>query len=294
LASRDGERLRGHDPSGDQMGARSLRTAAAAVVAPLVLSALAACGSGNSAQTAEEPQTSSPTSPSSSPAAPKPHPVAPAAFLTMVKKASGSLTTARFTLNMDISGGQTLWAHGVIDLTGGSPASEMSMDPTGMGTPVDLRTVDGAIYIQVPGLSPRKYVKVDLSQAGQLGGLGAIGTADPRSLLQGITPKMYRHVTLRGVTTSHGQQVRHYRATIVTRHDPTMKYVPPSVAAQVPKSATYDVWIDGQGRIAKFSMLMPKVIRMSGRYSGYGLPVHVTAPPASSLVPLSSLSALSS
>jgi len=41
------------------------------------------------------------------------------------------------------------------------------MDPTGMGTQLDLRTVDGAIYIQVPGLSPRKYVKVDLSQAGQ-------------------------------------------------------------------------------------------------------------------------------
>jgi hypothetical protein len=276
------------------MRARSLRTAAVAIVAPLALTALAGCGSGNSTQTAQDPQASSPTSDAGTPSsqARQPHPVAPAAFLAMVKKAAGSLNTARFTLNMSISGGQTLTAHGVIDMTGKAPATEMSMDPMGMGTPIDLRIVDGAVYVQVPGQSPRKYVKIDLSQANQMAGLGGLNTADPGSMLQGLNPQMFRHAMFRGVTTANGEQVRHYRVSMDLGHDPAMKNFPPSVTARLPRTATYDVWLDGQGRMARFSMLMPRVMRMTGRYADYGLHVHVTPPPASSLLPLSSLGAV--
>ena len=52
---------------------------------------------------------------------------------------------------MDLSG-QRVPIKGVIDLTGDTPAMQMTMDVTGMGTPTQMRMVDRAMYVGMPGL----------------------------------------------------------------------------------------------------------------------------------------------
>ncbi|HET7066079.1 MAG TPA: hypothetical protein VFI21_00585, partial [Nocardioides sp.] len=46
----------------------------------------------------------------------------------------------------------------------------------------------------------------------------------------------------------------------------------------MPKTVTYDMWLDSQSRMARFTMLMKNVTRVSATYSDYGADVHIAAP----------------
>ena len=128
----------------------TLRRAALAAALPLALGSLAACGNGQSHDTAADPQAAPTSSPSAHTSAP---PVAKtvdsAHFAAMMKAAAAKITTARFSMRMDVSG-QSVPVKGVIDRTGDSLAMQMSMDVTGMGTPTELRLVDRTMYVGVP------------------------------------------------------------------------------------------------------------------------------------------------
>jgi hypothetical protein len=47
---------------------------------------------------------------------------------------------------------------------------------------------------------------------------------------------------------------------------------------------TYDIWLDSEDRMAKFTMLMKKVSRITATYSDYGADVHITAPDPSDVM----------
>jgi hypothetical protein len=59
----------------------------------------------------------------------------------------------------------------------------------------------------------------------------------------------------------------------------------------MPKTATYDAWLDSQGRMARFSMLMKNAIKMSATYSDYGTAAHIVAPPAADVLAMPGSSA---
>lgn len=272
------------------MRSLTLRKAAVVAVVPLALGSLAACGN-NDSTTAPDPQADAPSS-SSTPSASTPAQTAervePAAFVDRLKTAAASLTTARFTMTMDMSG-QLVQAKGAMDMTGDHPAMQISMDLTGMGTPTDMRIVDGAMYIQDPTSGSGKYLKMDLGDPnGPLAGMGdALDSYNPNEMIAKMSPDAFRKVTDLGSETMAGQQVEHYRVVFDTgAAAKVFKNLPSS--ASLPKTVNYDMWLDNKDRMVKFKMLMKKVSQVTATYRDYGGDVHITAPPASQVMALPS------
>jgi hypothetical protein len=270
------------------MRSLTLRRAALAAAVPLALGSLTACGHDSSAQATTDPNTSSGSTAGSSPTGTSTQAVAkdvdPATFVAELKKAATAITTARFAMTMDISG-QTVSAQGALDMTGDKPAMRMSMDLTGMGVPTDMRILDGYLYVQDPSSGTGKYLKVDLSDPnGPLGAMGGVlDNLDPQSMIQRVSPHLFRKVTDLGSQTLHGQQVEHYRVVAATHAaaGQLMSNLPSS--ASLPKTMSYDVWLDGQHRMAKFTVLVKKVSKVTATYQDYGADVNITAPPASQI-----------
>jgi hypothetical protein len=271
------------------MRSLTLRRVAVAVVVPLALGSLAACG--NDSTQAADPGAGHVTTGTPTPTQktdPGPQRVDPAAFVNRLKTATRSLTTARFTLTMDVSG-QTVYAKGALDMTGDHPAMQFSMDLTGMGTPMDMRIVDNVMYIQDPTTGGEKYIKMDMSDAnGPLGDLGStFDSYKPNAMIAGISPDLYRKVTDLGSQDVGGRRLEHYRVVVDTRGASQVFKNLPSTAS-LPRTMTSDIWLDSQDRTAKFSMLMKKVSKVTATYTDYGADVHITAPPASQITELPS------
>ena len=277
------------------MRSLTLRRVTLAAVVPLAIGPLAACGDGGST-TAADPQASvsdSPSSPSSptgsrTPDAGSKHTaVDPADFADRLKTAAKAITTARFTMSMDL-GGQTVYAKGALDMTGERPAMQLTMDLTGMGTPSEMRLVEGIMYVEAPGTNG-KFVKMDLSDPnGPLAGYGdALTDYDPQSMINSMSPDAFRKVTDLGSQSVDGQQLERYRITLDTAAVTKMFQNLPSTSS-LPRSVTYDLWLDGQSRLARFKMLLKGVSAVTATYSDYGADVNITAPDPSHVVAMPS------
>lgn len=271
------------------MRSLTLRRAALAAAVPLALGSLAACGH-SSPQAVPDPHTGSGdsgSSGSSSPTASPTHAVAkkvdPAAFVAALKRSATSITTARFTMSMDVSG-QVVTARGALDMTGDKPAMRLTMDLTGMGVPTEMRILDGYLYVQDPTSGTGKYLKLDLSDPnGPLGDMGGtLDSLDPQSMVQHISPHVFRKVTDLGAATLHGQRVEHYRVVADTHAAGQLMHNLPSTAS-LPRTMSYDVWLDSQHRMARFTVLLKKVSKVTATYQDYGADVNITAPPASQI-----------
>lgn len=262
----------------------TLRTAAAAAVLPVALSSLAACGSSSSAGTATDPHASSPVAGSSAPAEGKT--IDAAQFLGTLKSAAKNITTATFRMNMDIFG-QTMTASGALDLTGSTPAMQVSMDLAGTGTQTEMRLIGGTMYMAVPGTAG-KFVKLDLHDKNvPLSGYGnTLGTMDPQSMIDQMSADAFQKVTYVGTESVDGQQLRRYRIVLDTSAATSMLKGMPT--ASLPKTLAYDLWLDGQNRMAKFEMKVKKVSDVTATYSDFGSDVHITAPDPSDLESLPS------
>jgi hypothetical protein len=274
------------------MRSLTLRRTALVLVVPVVLATLSACGGGASTTAADPADSSSSAGSPSSSATPDSgdtgHPVDPAAFVARLKTAARALTTARFTMTMELSG-QSVEAKGALDMTGAHPAMEISMDLTGMGTPIDMRLVDDFMYIQDPTNGSGKYLKMDLSDPdGPLGDLGdALDSYNPDELISKLSPDAFRKVTDLGSSTVRGRQLEHYRVVLNTGVASRMFSNLPSTAS-LPKTLTYDMWLDSQDRMARFTMLMKRVTRVTATYTDYGADVHITAPDPSQVTSMPS------
>jgi hypothetical protein len=274
------------------MRSLTLRRLAVAVAVPMALGSLAACGNDDSTQAADpgagQVSTGTPTTDTKTDTKTDtgPRRVEPAAFVDRLKTAARSITTARFKMTMDFAG-QTMYASGALDMTGDHPAMQFSMDPTGMGTPIDMRIVDDVMYMQDPTGSTGKYLEVDLSDPnGPLGAMGGVfDSYNPDQMIAKMSPDAFRKVTDLGSQTVGGRQLEHYRVVFDTKAAANVFENLPSTAS-LPKTISYDLWLDGQDRMAKFTMLMKKVSKVTATYSRYGADVHITAPPASQVTEL--------
>jgi hypothetical protein len=269
------------------MRSLTLRRTAVAALVPLGLGSLAACGNHDSS-TAADPH-AGPSSSAASPSSPatdsgsRAKGVDPAAFVEKLKTAASSITTARFTMDMELAG-QSVRATGAIDMTGDKPAMELKTDLTGMGTPTDMRLVGGFMYIESPS-APGKYVKMDLSDpSGPFAGMGdALTNYDPESVIASMSPDSFRTVTDLGQDSVGGQQAEHYHVVIDTTAATKAFQNLPSTAS-LPKTMAYDLWLDGRDRISKFRLVMKKVSTVTATYRDYGADVSITAPDPSDIV----------
>lgn len=269
----------------------TLRRMALVATVPLALSTLAACGDNSSSSTAADP--AAPTSAATSDATTGGDPsgaksVDPADFLNTMKSAAKAITTAKFTMNMDLSG-QTVSAQGALDMTGDKPAMQLTMDLSGMGTKTEMRLVDGVMYIQDPTSNSGKYLKMDLSDPNSpMAGMGdALTNYDPQSMIDQMSPDAFQKVTDLGQESVGGQTLEHYRIVLDTSAATKMLGNLPS-SASMPKQIGYDMWLDDQNRMAKFSMTMKKVAHVTATYTDYGADVNITAPDPADVVEMPS------
>lgn len=276
----------------------TIRRAAVAAVLPLALGSLAGCGGSNGSSTTADPAGSSSTPTSGTTTGrgstgAQSKTVNSAQFLAMVKAGAHKLTTAKFSMKLDASG-QQISADGVLDMTGSSPAMKISMDLSGMGTPTDMVLLGGMMYIAVPG-SNGTFMKMDLTDPnGPMGSMGdTLGGIDPKSLMDQLSPHVFKKVVYDGTDTVGGQRLKHYSVTLDTSAVPVLKGVPSSSTASLPKTMSYDLWLDSQGRMAQLKMLMKKVLSMTLTYYDFGAPVDIKAPDPSKVQSMPSTSTTS-
>src|SRR6188472_3402801 len=98
---------------------------------------------------------------------------------------------------------------------------------------------------------------------------------------------MFRKVTDLGSETVGGRSLEHFRVVLDTRAASQLVKRLPSTAS-LPKTMTYDMWLDSANRMAKFTMLMKKVSRVTATYTDYGADIRISPPPASQIMKMPS------
>jgi hypothetical protein len=286
------------------------RALAAAAVASLLGAGLAACGdksapastdAGSSSSSSAGGSASSSPSSAAAPAgnAQAGQHVAPAQFLGTVHQGVAASTTAHMTMSMDLGQMGKISAQGQVDETADPPEMAMTMTlPMGGGKPADIRLVGGIFYMSMGDLTGGKFVKLDPKDpSGPLAGAGLgqmLDQTDPAKMLTKLESGI-SSITYVGREDVSGRQLDHYRLSVDTQQ--VLKSMGGAAASQapagMPKTVTYDVWLDDQHRFAQMTMQLPvsgQKATMKMELTDWGAPVHITAPPASQVTDPSKIS----
>jgi len=255
---------------------RARRALAAGVVVPLLAAGLASCGSDDATSggkaTAADSATESTESPSSQPAGEE---VDAKQFADDLATAYDGLTTAKVSLTFD--GPAKIASSGVVDYRGDSPALKMSVEGAyGTGTTSEMILVDKKMYLQVAGKNA-KYLEIDLSDpdnplAKSMGDMSAI---DPRATIEAFT-KNVKSVHKIGSEDIEGTPTTHY----VLEADTTALGEKLGKKADLPKSVSYDMWLDEEGRPRRIQADLGDQGSMQTDMTDYGSEVSIEAPPA--------------
>jgi hypothetical protein len=276
------------------------RALAAAAVASLLGAGLAACGDKS---TSASDAGSSASSSSSSTAAPAGNAqagqqVAPAQFVSTVEKGVAASTTAHMSMSMDLGQMGRISAQGQVDYTANPPEMAMTMTlPMAGAKQADMRLVGGMLYMSMGQLTGGKFVKIDPNDpSGPLAGAGLgqmLDQMDPAKMLTKLESGI-SSVTYVGREDVSGRQLDHYKMSVDTAA--MLKSMGGAMASQapsgMPKTITYDVWLDDQQRFAQMTMQLPvsgATATMKMELTDWGAPVDITAPPASQVTDPSKL-----
>lgn len=262
----------------------TLRRSLAALALPLLLGGLAACGSDDeSAQPAASSSSSSGAEESSDSEAGK---VDPATFIDDVKAGLEASTTAKITMQIDM-GGQAIDADGAVDYTTTPPNMVMNMQSPALGDQaIEMRLVDKVLYMNMGQMTNNKFVSYDLSDADNLPpGMDQLtSTMNPLAAFDSLEESV-ESVVLVGEEQIDGDQVAHYKVTVDSSKLDQFQQMP--TQAQLPKTVTYDMWLDDQKRIRKMTTstdMGDASMQMEVQFSSWGEPVDISAPPASEVV----------
>lgn len=187
---------------------------------------------------------------------------------------------------MSITGKSAMNAHGDVAYGHGSPAMQMTMSMAQMGQKkLEMRYVGKVLYLQIPQLvPPGKFVAIDPRDknnplAKSFG--STTDQMDPMKSLQAVESAV-QSAERTGKTTLDGTTVEHYKVTVDT--SALVAKLAPQAAAQahLPKTMTYDLWLDQQHLLRKMSFdLMGE--HFTATMSKWGEPVHVDKPKASQI-----------
>jgi hypothetical protein len=150
---------------------------------------------------------------------------------------------------------------------------------TGPDQPDRLIAIDGSIYLHGAtsghGARGATWVRVPGGKEGALAGLDPLG--DPLTTLTGLRSALH------GVTTMGTEKLDGV---------PTTKLAGRLLHFDGADGADATVWIDAQKRIRQLRMVVEDggaTAQITERFSDFGVPVHVTAPPADDVVDLDRL-----
>jgi hypothetical protein len=241
---------------------------------------LAACGTETGRRAAGRGGAS--PSPGKSAAAGSPVRLTTASFLPAAKKAFAHKNSVRTSMRMEVAG-QTITASGVARF-GEHPAMSMVMSSPAFAGEARVILVNDTIYLSIPGQVPDgKYVKVDAH------------ADDPvaksfQQSLNGMNPSTtfaafeagLRKVTYVKSETLDGIKVQRYRVTVDTKA--ALKAQGQStVVSGLPKTITYDIWLDGYRLMRKVTFSLAGVTAVLTA-KDYGKPVTIKAPPAADVI----------
>ena len=258
----------------------TVRRALAAAALPLALTSLSACGSNDDAKTQDPSSGSSSSSSSSSADTPSAgDTVAPADFVDRFESGFTKTTTAHETLKMSMGTTGTLTGEGDVDYSSDSPAMQMTMktDMTGASGSIEMRLVDGVMYMTIPGMAGGKFVKFDLNDPSSP--FGSLATQlDPQEAFKSFEAGI-KSVTYVGAEDG----LDHYQVTVDTKKMLAKMGQTGSAAsaAGMPATLTYDAWLDSEDRVNKMEIDLGKTGTMDMTLSDFGQDVSVEAPPSS-------------
>lgn len=279
--------------------ARPVRRAlAAAAVTTLLAGGLAACGDkGGTDAPAAGSSSSAAAGAAGGTAAPAAayeagEKLTPAELTTLLQDGLEASTTAHTTMQMEMGPMGKLTGSGQVDFTQDPAEMAVTMRvPAAGDTTMEVRLVDGLFYLSMGQLTGGKFWKVDPDDpSGPLGGSGLgsmMRQMAPGQMLAGLEDGI-RDVTYVGQEDVSDRQLDHYRVTVDTAAmtramGEAMRGQAMPSAGAMPKTLTYDLWLDDQDRLGRMDMKVPmggNDISLRVEMTDWGAPVHIVAPPA--------------
>ncbi|GAA1149955.1 LppX_LprAFG lipoprotein [Nocardioides aquiterrae] len=273
------------------------RTLAATAIAPLLATGLVACGdddSGASASGSGQVALSSDLSEGDQ--------VPPAEFVKTVTDGVEASTTAHMTMHISAGSTGSVTAAGDVDYTSTPPSMAMKMTLPGAAGDkstgeMDIRMVDGTIYLSMGPLTQGKFWKIDPSDPkGPLAAMGLdkmMDQMDPAKALETMQDGISK-VTYVGEEDG----LDHYELTVDMKKMMASMggNLPEGAQAQLPDSVSYDLWLDDQNRFTKMSMDQLPMggtdASMEMTVSDWGKDVDIAAPPADQVTDMPDLGSM--
>lgn len=262
----------------------ALRRAAAASASVVLLGGLtAACGNGSDDSSAtEQPHQAALLSNLSDGDS-----VEPADFVKIVSEGVEKSTTAHMTMTTDLGSTGTMTAEGDVDYTSSPASVAMKMTlPGGVGGDMDVRMVDGVMYLSMGDLTQGKFWKIDPADPdGPLASMGLDKMMDQMDPAKALTAMQGGISKVTYVGAEDG--LDHYELTVDMKKLMSSMGVdtPQGLGSKLPDAVTYDLWLDDQGRFSKMSMdELPMGAAGTGSMqmtvTDWGEDVSIEAPPA--------------
>ena len=251
------------------------RTLAAAATTALVLT-LSGCGGGEDGASDSSSSGDVPDEGAT---------VEPADFVDDMTAGLEASSTAVMQLTAD-AGGSNIEAEGEIDYSTDpvSMAMEMS-NPMMADQPVQLRMVDGVVYLNAGPMTNEKFVSYDLSDPTNLppGLSGLTDQLDPLAQFQEFEDALTK-VTFVGEEEVDGETLAHYDLLLDPTKMETFEGAPES--AGLPEEIPYELWFDDEFRIRqmKTELDMTPAVSVDIKLDEWGEPVEIEAPPADDVV----------
>lgn len=258
---------------------------AAAAVSTLLLGGLTACGS-DTETASDEPEISSQDAAGEVDEADLPdegETVDNGDFVDWMLAGLDRSTTAQMSMTMDYGMG-AMESEGQVDYTTTPVSMAMTMGGGAMGDqPIDMRLVDGVMYMNMGAMSNDMFFEFDLSDPASLpDGMADLGDQmDPLAAFREFEPAL-EEVVFVGTEDVDGEDLNHFAITMDTTKIPSLEEVPAS--AGLPPTVDYDLWFDDEFLMRQMQMSMDLdmdvSIDMEAKLFAWGEPVEIEAPPA--------------
>ena len=199
-----------------------------------------------------------------------------ASFIAALKASTEDLKTAHMTMEMK-GQGQEISMEGDSRLDPADPASSLTMSMAGMN--LEMIVVDKKIFVKgIPGQDPAKWAALDENSAMGKELASSADQLDPSRMYDEFDKALtdVKHV---GQEQVDGEDMEKYELTMDTKSIPDL----PTEGAELPKTLTYTVWLDGQDRMRKVSF---EILGMTAvaTMSDFDKPVEITAPPTNQTI----------
>jgi hypothetical protein len=235
-------------------------------------------------------------------------PDADAAIVTAINTAIGQKTAhATLTGSVTLKGTTvSLSGNGSFDFSDNAVQLVANLGADGQQESLQVLYVDGTVYEGLPQigqLAPGKsWVSLDLSSLQQTAGEGGVGQlgGDPLATLHALA-QQGNTVQALGPSAIDGQSVQGYSVTLNSsavqrgiQHANLPGWLRQTVSRVTFGSGSEAVFLDGTGNLVRITAAITESVGSTGAvsvqesydFSDYGTPVSITAPPASTVLPL--------